>query len=130
MSPSSRPALRPRWQRAVLIAAIVVAALAGVMFGVRTYRSFLLLRSAQELGASDLGAIRPWMTLRYVATTYGVPQEALTERLGLPEQTDSDTSLYTLARQQGRSPLEYTQEVQRAIVAIRQVTSPSDGSGP
>ncbi len=77
---------RPRWLRAFLIGLLVVTTLATVMFGIRTYRSFLLFRSAQELGARDVATLRPWMTLRYVATTYHVPEGALVARLGLPAE--------------------------------------------
>ena len=74
---------RFNWQRVVLLAISTIAAFAVVIFGLRTYRSFLLLHSAYELGAPDLSSVRPWMTLEYVARTYSVPQAALAERLGL-----------------------------------------------
>ena len=119
---------RPGWRHPVLLGLLVVAMLAAIMFGIRTYNSFLLVRSAQQLGSSDLATLRPWMTLRYVATTYNVPERALVAGLGLSAEIDPGTSLRSLARQQGRSPLEYVQEVQRAIIGLRQ-TAPSPSTG-
>jgi membrane protein DedA with SNARE-associated domain len=105
------------WTRPILLAALVAAALGSVAFGLRSYHSFLLLRSGYELGAPKIGAIRPWMTLGYVAATYRAPSAALTGALGLPADTDPDTSLRTLARREGVSPFLYVQRVQRAVAA-------------
>jgi hypothetical protein len=55
-------------------------------FGLRTYGSFMLLRSAYEAGAPMTSSIRPWMTLQYVATTYRTSNAALIERLGLTRE--------------------------------------------
>jgi len=122
---------RPRWLRAFLIGLLIVTTLVTVVFGIRTYRSFLLLRSAQQLGARDVASLRPWMTLRYVAIRYSVPEEALVARLGLPAEVDPGTSLRSLATRKSRDPLVYVQEVQRAIAELRRTTpSPSTGDAP
>lgn len=106
--------------RARRLAALVffVAALPTVLFGLRTYGSFLLLRSAYSAGAPKTSSIRPWMTLGYLAATYRVPQAALLEHLQLQPQTSSNTSLKSLAEKAGVSPYLYTQRVQRAIAGI------------
>jgi membrane protein DedA with SNARE-associated domain len=77
-----------------------------------------LLRSAYEAGAPKTSSIRPWMTLNYVAVTYHMPATALTERLGLPSETDPNTSLKSVAEQAGLSPYQYTQHVQRAVADV------------
>jgi membrane protein DedA with SNARE-associated domain len=100
----------------VLLAALVVAGLATVVFGLRSYHSFLLLRSAYELGAPKVGTIRPWMTLQYVASTYRAPRASLSERLGPLPNIDTKTSLRSLADREGVSPFVYVQRVQRALV--------------
>jgi hypothetical protein len=87
------------WQRPLLLTLIAIAAFAVVMFGLRTYRSFLLLRSAYELGAPDVSSVRPWMTLDYVAPTYRVPGTALAERLGLPPDIDPQNNLEISCRE-------------------------------
>jgi membrane protein DedA with SNARE-associated domain len=95
----------------------VAAGLGSVAFGLRSYHSFLLLRSAYELGAPKIAAIRPWMTLGYVAATYRAPDAALTAQLGLPAGTDPGTSLRALASREGVSPFLYAQRVQGALAA-------------
>jgi membrane protein DedA with SNARE-associated domain len=101
-----------------LLALFVVTTLPTVMFGLRGYRSFLLLRSAYEMGAPAVGSVRGWMTLRYVADTYRAPEKALIGRLGLAPETDPDTSLKSLAEQERLSPFEYVQRVQQAIIDV------------
>jgi membrane protein DedA with SNARE-associated domain len=112
------PRFASRWTRPILLALCVVAGLGSVAFGLRSYHSFLLLRSAYELGAPKIGAIRPWMTLGYVGATYRAPVAALTDRLGLPADTDPDTSLRALSTREGVSPFLYVQRVQRALAAV------------
>jgi membrane protein DedA with SNARE-associated domain len=97
---------------------LIVAALAASWFGLRTYRSFLLLQSAYQAGVPATSHVRPWMTLRYVATTYRTPAEQLLARLELAPTTDLDTSLKTIAERLGLSPFEYVRRVQLAIAAV------------
>jgi membrane-associated protein len=118
---------RFHWQRPVLLALFALAALAVAIFGLRTYRSFLLLRSAYELGAPDVSSVRPWMTLDYVAQTYRVPGMALAEHLGLPPDIDPKTTLKSLSERQGLSPFQYIQQVQKAISELRSTSSPQGG---
>lgn len=73
-------------------------------FGLRTYGSFHLLRSAYAAGAPKTSSIRPWMTLGYVATTYGITEEQLRARLQIAPETDSGVSLKTFADKAGLSP--------------------------
>jgi membrane protein DedA with SNARE-associated domain len=106
--------------RARRIAAIVflIAVAPTLFFGLRTYGSFRLLRSAYEAGAPMTSSIRGWMTLKYLASTYRAPDAALAEQLGLPSETDPNTSLRTLAERSGVAPSVYTQRVQRVIANL------------
>jgi membrane protein DedA with SNARE-associated domain len=106
------------WARRLLIVLAVVAALATILFGLRSYHTFLLLRSAYAAGAPDASSVRSWMTLGYVASTYGAPEAALRDRLGVPSEIGSTTSLRSLADREGQSPPEYVQRVQRAIAEV------------
>ena len=115
---ASVPRFASRWTRPILLTLCVAAGLASVVYGLRSYHSFLLLRSAYELGAPKIGAIRPWMTLGYVAATFRAPAAALTDRLGLPPDTDPDASLRSLASREGMSPFLYVLRVQRALAAV------------
>jgi membrane protein DedA with SNARE-associated domain len=120
---------RFHWQRPLLLILFAIFAIAVVMFGLRTFRSFLLLRSAYELGAPDVGSIRPWMTLDYVARTYRVSETALAERLRLPADTDPGATLKSLAQKQGLSPFQYIQQVQQAVSKLRPHLIAADGKG-
>ena len=115
---TKRTTSRSIWVRRIAILGFAAAALLTVFFGLRTYGSLLLLRSAYEAGAPMTSSIRAWMTLTYVATTYRTSNATLIERLGLAPATDPNTSLKSLADQAGLSPSVYVQRVQRAIADI------------
>jgi len=92
--------------------------MSAAFFGLRTYGSFMLLRSAYAAGAPMTSSIRAWMTLQYVASTYRTSNAALIERLGLAPRTDPNTSLKSLAEQAGVSPSVYARRAQRAIADL------------
>ena len=110
--------LRSNWVRRVAAVAFVAAVLCAAFFGLRTYGSFLLLRSAYAAGAPMTSSIRAWMTIQYVATTYRTSNAALIEGLGLPPETDPDTSLRTVAERAVASPSVYVKRAQRAIADL------------
>lgn len=101
----------------VLVLLVVLGALATAMLAARTYHTGSLLNSAYQAGAPQASSVRPWMTIRYVATAYGVSEAVLLEHLGLPQQTHPDTTLKALAERADVSPPEYVRHVQRAIAA-------------
>jgi membrane protein DedA with SNARE-associated domain len=115
---------RFHWQRPVLLALFALTALAVAIFGLRTYRSFLLLRSAYELGAPDVSSVRAWMTFQYIAATYQVPETALIQRFGLTPTIDRKTTLRSIAQERDLSPFQYIQQVQQAISELRRVSPP------
>jgi membrane protein DedA with SNARE-associated domain len=110
--------LRQSWIRGASLALAVVAALATAWFGMRSYRTYVLLQSAYEAGLPKSSAIRGWMTLRYVAAAYRIPETRLLERLGLPAATAPDTALRTLAKGQGVPVFRYVKQVQRSVADI------------
>ena len=113
--------LRSKWVRRIAAVAFVAAVLCAAFFGLRTYGSFMLLRSAYAAGAPMTSSIRAWMTIRYVASTYRTSNAALIERLGLPPETDPDTSLRSIAERAGASPSVYAKRAQRAIADLAPV---------
>jgi membrane protein DedA with SNARE-associated domain len=117
----------------LLVAVIVVSAAASIFFGLRSYGSFLLLRSAYEVGQPEVSSLRAWMTLDHVAATYRVAVDALLARLGLPADTDRKDTLKGIADRRGISRFEFVREVQRAIgdtsAAVPPPTADS-GQGP
>jgi membrane protein DedA with SNARE-associated domain len=108
-----------------LLALLGLAALGALMFGLRTYRSFILLRSAYAVGAPEVSSVRPWMTLGYVAGTYRVSEAALAQRLGLPGDIDPATTLISIARARGLSPFNHVREVQEAVSELRRLSAVS-----
>jgi membrane-associated protein len=110
--------MSPGLVRRAAVGLLIAATLSSALLGIRTYRSFLLLRSAYAAGSPMTSSVRPWMTLDYVAATYRVPAAALLERLGLAPTTDRRTSLRSLAQAAGLPLLEYVQSVQRAIAGL------------
>jgi len=99
----------------ILLAVIALSALATILFGLRSYGSFLLLRSAYEAGRPQLSTVRAWMTLDHVAATYRVPLDELLPRLGLPPDTRRDETLRTIADQRGVSRFDFVRQVQHAL---------------
>lgn len=115
-----------RWTRWAAVAIFALALLPTLAFGLRTTRSFQLLRSAYEAGAPETSSIRPWMTLRYVATRYRVPEDGLIARLGLAPETDAELSLRSLAERDALSPIDYVRRIQQAVADV----APPAASGP
>ncbi len=113
---------------AVILFALMV--LPTLWLGLRTYRSFSLLRSAYEAGAPVTSSIRGWMTIQYLAATYHTPEAGLRERLGLPPTVDADANLKSLAEQAGISPPQYVERVQRAIAAAISADIVAPASAP
>src|SRR6266540_193142 len=117
------------WTR-VAVAVLIVAALATVLSGYRTYRSFQFLQSAYELGAPKTSAVRGWMTLKYLAAMYRFPEAALIEGLELPAGTDPDRNLKSLADEARVSAPQYVRRVQGVIAKHTPMIGPGqDNAG-
>ncbi len=95
--------MNPRVRLLLTIALIVVGlAIIGV-FGVRSVRSFNQLQYARQQGldngTASVDAIRPWMTIRFIAVAYAVPEEYLYSALNIPfDARKADQSLGELNR--------------------------------
>jgi hypothetical protein len=61
--------LESRWIRQACVSLSIIVLLLASWFGLRTYSSLLLLRSAYHVGLPQSSSIRAWMTLRYVTVT-------------------------------------------------------------
>jgi hypothetical protein len=77
-----------RWRRVALIVLVVVGVAMTAFFGARAVRSFRELRYIHEQGfdrgTASVDAIRGWMTIRFIAVAYAVPEEYLYSALGIP----------------------------------------------
>jgi hypothetical protein len=99
-------------------------------FGLRSYRAYQEIRyvRAQGLdrGVASVDAIQPWMTIRYVAVAYAVPEEYIFAELGIPfDRRNSNATLGRLDREYHLShpapgePPGIMQLVADAILAYR-----------
>lgn len=113
-------------RRLILLAVIALSALASLFFGLRSYGSYLLLRSAYEAGRPQVSTLRPWMTLDHVAATYRVPLNELLPRIGLPPDTGRNESLKSIADKRGVPRFDFTREVQRALSQSTLPPAPAD----
>lgn len=98
------------------LALVALVALAGV-FAVNAYQSWQALQATRAGTLRDVGTIRPWMSVRYIARTYGVPEAALESRLGVP--TRPRTTLLELARERHVSPREVVADTRQAVIELR-----------
>jgi hypothetical protein len=80
-----------------------------------------------DRGTASVDAIRPWMTVRFIAIAYAVPEEYIYSALGIPfDQRNADQSLGELNKQYqlGNSPtnneLIIIDKAKAAITAYRQ----------
>jgi hypothetical protein len=113
----------------ILLAVIVLSTLASILFGVRSYGSFLLLRSAYEAGRPQVSSLRAWMTLDHVAATYRVPMNELIPRLGLAPETSGNESLKDIADRRGVPRFDFLRQVQRVLGQSAPVPESSQSSG-
>src|SRR5436305_1042260 len=122
--------LRSACARRTALVLAILAALSSIWFSLRTYHSFVLLRSAYHVGMPQSSSVRGWMTIRYVAEIYRVPEIHLIARLGLPLEISPDISLRSLAERERTSPFQYVQRVQQSIAEIASIAPLSDQGAP
>lgn len=78
---------------------IMIGAVAMIFFGMRAMRSFMRMRGEGPFGKpppanqTDVRLIRDWMTVPYVARTYGVPPDALFKTLDISGRENRKKSL-------------------------------------
>jgi hypothetical protein len=114
--------------QALAIVLIIIGLGLVIYFGMRSIRSFRQLQYIEEqalfTATASPDAIRPWMTVRFVATAYAVPQEYLFAELEIPyDQRNNNDTLYHLNQefQLGRSANgEYPAIIDRVREAIGQ----------
>jgi hypothetical protein len=110
--------MRLGWLRSGLIIVLVMALSLTFLFGIRSYRTLVLLQSAQQLGVVETSSIRAWMTLKYVAATYDVDEDVLVTQLQLPTGIDRQVTLRLSPRKKA-----FAQEILRrrsgSLVRIR-----------
>jgi hypothetical protein len=83
-----------RQGRVVIIGLILVGLAVVAFFGFRAFRSYMQIRQhGLTPGVTDVEAIRGWMTIPYIAKAYGVPEDYLFAKIGIPAEGNRDKSL-------------------------------------
>jgi hypothetical protein len=119
-------AASPLWRRAALILLIVLGVGMTIFFGARAVRSFRDLQYIREQGldrgTASVDAIRGWMTIRFIAVAYAVPEEYLYSELAIPfDKRNANSPLGRLNTdyQLGESPKgNYPAIIDKAQAAI------------
>lgn len=107
------------WGRFIPIGLILIGLLLVGVFGVRTVVSYIRIqRTGLQTGATDVEAIRGWMTIPYIAQAYGVPEEFIFAQVDIPQTDNQAKSLSQLNR--SYAPGESAVILSRVKAAIRQ----------
>jgi membrane protein DedA with SNARE-associated domain len=99
----------------LLVLLLLLSAAGTVIYVQKTYRTFLLLQSAQELGIAEISSLRGWMTPRYLAETYGVDEAALLARLGQPAP---DAALKDIATSRNVPVFDFVVSAQKELAML------------
>ena len=117
-------------KRALIIGLIVLGILFAGLFGYRSLLAFSKFREsppAPPLAVepdqgieTDVDLIRDWMTVPYIAKTYGVSAEFLFEALGIPQRGNEEKSLAQLNEEFSPKSPGIVLEVIRIAIQARQ----------
>lgn len=132
MTQQTEPAKKSsRKERIITITLIVVGIILIAFFGFRAARSFLRIQfTSLEPGVTDVELIRGWMTVPYIAASYGVPEDYIFEQIGVPQEGNQQKGLYGLNRQYfGGEPEAILKAVQEAITRYKAEQPPSNEAG-
>jgi len=106
-------ALRPRTRLLLTIGVIAIGLAIAGFFGIRTVTSARQLQYIRQQGldrgSASVDAIRPWMTVRFIAVAYAVPEEYIYSALDIPfDRRRPDNSLGEINKefQMGNSPTD------------------------
>ncbi|MEO7908129.1 MAG: hypothetical protein ABIV47_00635 [Roseiflexaceae bacterium] len=117
--------LHPKLRLLVTIGVIALGLAIAVFFGMRTVTSArqfeYIRRQGLDRGSASVDAIRPWMTVRFIAVAYAVPEEYIYSALEIPfDRRRPDNSLGEINRefQMGKSPNNELAIIDKTKVAI------------
>lgn len=101
--------MTPSRVRALIFVLIFIGGVIVGFFGSRTVRTFRDLREPEpavppaapeaEQAEANVGLIREWMTIPFIAKMYDVPANMLFEALGIPPNRNREKSLRRLNRE-------------------------------
>ena len=106
------------WKQWLALAVFALVLSFTALFAVRTVRRAMYWRLHRD------EAIRPWMSIPYVAHSYRVPSHLLYEALNIPPVPHDRTPIRDIARAQNRSVDEVISVLQNAIARQRALQPP------
>ncbi len=117
---------RKQWFAVVVLALVLLMT---SLFAIRTVRHAIYWRLHRD------EAIRPWMSVPYIAHSYRLPPHVLFEALGIPPQPPDRRPIKEIAREQNISVEQLITTLQEAIARERALNpsgsqSPSPGRSP
>lgn len=122
MAPPGQGAGARRPRRWLAVLAIVVGLALVALFGVRTWRQ-LQFDARVRSGEVQVETLRGWMTLPYIARTYGVPEADLRTALGAPADGHGERSLRDWLTAAGRDPVAGRHAIEALILKRRPAAS-------
>ncbi|MBE3561455.1 MAG: hypothetical protein IMW89_19875 [Ktedonobacteraceae bacterium] len=107
--------------KTILLLLLLVLSLSGAIYTAKAAIGAVGgLHAQQKLYQSgDVRAIRPWMTIAYIAHTYHVPESYLYQALGIKDRRQYQGTLQTIAGRLKRPVNDIIHSVQQAILAYR-----------
>jgi hypothetical protein len=115
------------WRALPLAILLLISFFLLVVVTGRATRAALEARNSRRVEAGEAIGVRPWMTIPYIASTYGVPEETLFAALGLSATEERRrTPLRGLARREGR---DLDADI-AALNAVLDGRAPSPGRAP
>ena len=126
--------MSPTKQRLVITGLIVLGILFIGFFGIRAFRVFKHIHEGDfgpghrppSPSETNVELIRDWMTIPYIARTYGVPNRVLFNELNIPDQGNLDKSLKALNDEYFPGQDGYVlDQVKKAITSHRPPTPPA-----
>ena len=127
---SNSSAVPSRWEKRLTTGLIILGLILILFFGFRAVRSFLRIQfTGLEPGVTDVELIRGWMTIPYIATAYGVPEEYIFEQIGVPQADNQAESLRRLNFDYFEGEPEAILEAVKAAIRQYQTEHPPPGGG-
>jgi hypothetical protein len=125
--------MTPTKQRLVIAGLIVLGVLFAGFFGMRALRAIRYIhdggfgpgRSHSPPSETDVELVRDWMTIPYIARTYGVPARILFKELNIPDKNNQEKSLKELNEEYYPDQDDYVlDEIKKAILKHRPPMAP------
>ncbi len=130
--PTNSSPTRSRREKILTTGLIVVGIILVIFFGIRAARSFLRIQfTSLEPGVTDVELIRGWMTVPYIATAYGVPEEYIFEQMGVPPEGNQNRGMRRLATEYSPdNPQALLETVKEAIRQYQAENPPPTEAAP